>query len=523
MKRTIFYIIISFFCFIAGIILSSRIVPRIKNLSNIFTLNEDSKEKNLNDSIQDIYITIKDKEYKKLRQRRDYAINGNYLTDSLQSSVKAEIKYNNQIFKTKIGLTGGLKEHFEDQEKWSFKLKLSENKQINGMTKFAILYPEARGYLTDWLAYKLLKARGVISLKVGFCDVFLNKNYLGLYYLEERFGDHVLKNNQLEKGVIFKIKIALKGEDVGKSFNYNTNLKFYNEKYILEDSLLNSYFLEANQLWFSFYSGLLKASEVFDLHKFATVFAISDLLNSKHGYSVHNLRFYYNPITKLIEPIAREWMDLNNGPPLNKNFGSLTIEGEVANNIQWDNVYLKNFLIEKLYKDIQLQEFYIKELGIISKRKYLDSVLLKNNKELKLFTAKINNYDSTYHFPYLKLYENQEEILKKLYPENPSIVVNFKEINHNIVTLLVKNKSNLPQEIHEVKFLNKNILENKYTVLPKYLKKDGQKLELKLDIDSKNIDFRKTTIDVVFSCLGTSPEMRNYLGEKIINKTIVLF
>jgi len=172
MKRTIFYIIISFFCFIAGIILSSRIVPRIKNLSNIFTLNEDSKEKNLNDSIQDIYITIKDKEYKKLRQRRDYAITGNYLSDSLQSSVKAEIKYNNQIFKTKIGLTGGLKDHFIDSKKWSFKLKLSENKQINGMTKFAILYPEARGYLTDWLAYKLLKARGVISLKVGFCDVF---------------------------------------------------------------------------------------------------------------------------------------------------------------------------------------------------------------------------------------------------------------------------------------------------------------------------------------------------------------
>ena len=80
----------------------------------------------------------------------------------------------------------------------------------------------------------------------------------------------------------------------------------------------------------------------FDLRKFATVFAISDLLNSKHGYSVHNLRFYYNPITRLIEPIAREWMDLNNGPP-NKKFGSLTIEGEQANNVQWDNVYQKIF------------------------------------------------------------------------------------------------------------------------------------------------------------------------------------
>ena len=523
MKRTIFYIIISFFCFIAGIILSSRIVPRIKILSNTFTLNEDSKEKNLIDSIHDIHISIKDKDYKKLRQRRDLAITGIYLPDSLQSYVKSEIKYNNQIFKAKTSLTGGLKEHFINQKKWSFKFKLNEKKQINGMTKFAILYPEARGYLTDWIAYKLLKSRSVIALKVGFCDVFLNQNFLGLYYLEERFGNHILKNNQLDNGVIFKIRIALKSEDIGKSFNYNTNLKIYNEKEILEDSLLKSYLFEVNQLWFSFYSGDLKVSEVFDLHKFATVFAISDLLNSKHGYSVHNLRFYYNPTTKLIEPIAREWMDLQNGPPLNKNFGSLTVEGEVENNIQWDNVYLKNFLIEKLYKDIQLQEFYIKELEIISKRKFLDSVLLKNNKELKLFTAKIQNYDSTYHFPYSKLYENQKEISKKLYPETPSIVVNFKEINHNVVTLLVKNNSNLTQEIHEVKVLNKNILKNKYTVLPNYFRKEDQELVLKLDTELENIDFRKTTVDVIFSCLGTSPKMNNYLGEQIINKTIVLF
>ena len=523
MKRIIFYIIISFFCFIAGIILSTRIVPTLKSFRNKILFKEELKEQNLNDSIHDLFLSIKEKDYEKLKQRRDLAIKGNYLPDSLQSNVKAEVKYNNQIFKAKIGLTGGLKEHFIDQNKWSFKLKLSENKEINGMTKFAILYPEARGFLTDWMAYKLIKARGGIALKVGFCDVFLNKSFLGLYYLEERYGNHVSKNNFLEDGIIFKIKIALKSKDVGKSFNYNTNLKFYNEKNILADSLLKSYLFEVNQLWFSFYSGDIKVSEVFDLHKFASVFAISDLLNSKHGYSVHNLRFYYNPVSKLIEPIAREWMDLNTGPPLDKKFGSLTTEGEVVNNVQWDNVYQKNFLIEELYKDIQLQELYFKELSIISKRKYLDSVLMINNEELKIFIAKIQNYDSTYQFPYSKIYENQDEIYKKLYPEKPSIVVYFKEIKNNIVTLLVKNKSDLPQQIHEVKLLNKNFLKNKFTVLPNYLKKEGQEIKINLDPELTNKNFQKTNIDVIFSCLGTSPEIINYLGEKIINKTVVLF
>ena len=72
--------------------------------------------------------------------------------------------------------------------------------------------------------------------------MFLNKVS---YYLEERYGNHVTKNNLLEDGLIFKIKIALKSKDVGKSFNYNTNLKFYNEKNILADSLLKVIFMRS--------------------------------------------------------------------------------------------------------------------------------------------------------------------------------------------------------------------------------------------------------------------------------------
>jgi hypothetical protein len=146
-----------------------------------------------------------------------------------------------------------------------------------------------------------------------------------------------------------------------------------------------------------------------------------------------------------------------------------------------------------------------------------------NNEELKIFIAKIQNYDSKYNFSYAKLYENQDEILKKIYPETPSLLVKIKEINNNIVTLIVKNKSNIPQQIHEIKRLNKNVLNNKFTVLPNYLKKDGQKLELIIDTKSKNIDIQKLNLEVIFSCLGISPEITNYLGEKITNKTVVLF
>lgn len=517
-----FYIILVFFSFGLGIILSNQIKSKIKFFFQEMESKDVPGEINLNDSINDFHLNIKAPDLEKLQSRRNLALTANYLPDSLQSYIKAELKYNDLKFNTKIALTGGLNEHFSHKNKWSFKLKLEDDKKINGMSKFAFIYPNARGYLTDWLAYKLLKSRGGIYLRIGFCDVHLNKKYLGLYYLEERFGDHILINNDLENGIIFRMKIALKNEDISTSFNYNTNLKFYNLKNILKDSALKSQLAEIKQLWFSFYSGKLAAKEVFDLKKFATVFAVSDLLNSKHGYSVHNLRFYYNPTTKLFEPIGREWMNIDSGPPANKKFGTLTIEGELPENTQWDNVYLKNLIIETLYKNLTLQEMYIKELEVISDRKYLDSILNHNDEELTKYVTKIINYDSSYNFPYAKLYENQKSIIKKLHPETPSIRIHFNGFSKGKINFLVINETNIPQEISEIKYFNHSFLKSNYIVYPKYLKPEGQKLELKQGEGFSNLDFNSIGLDVVFCCLGGSPIMTNYLNEEIINMTTTL-
>ena len=520
MNRRVFYIGLAFFCFVGGILLSNSIKSKIKSFYHETPFTEKSKEINLNDSIHDFYLKIKDSDFDRLKLERDLALKESYLPDCLQSYHQAELKYNNQKFNAKIALTGGLKEHFNHINKWSFKLKLENGKKIKGMSKFAFIYPKARGYLTDWVAYKLLKARGGIGLKVGFCDVHINKKYFGLYYIEERFGNHILKNNGLENGIIFRMKIALKTENIGTSFNFNTNLKFYNLKNILSDSALKSQLSEIKQLWFSFYSGTREAKEVFDLKKFATVFAVSDLMNSKHGYSVHNLRFYYNPTTKLFEPIGREWMDIDSGPPENKKFGSLTIEGELSENVQWDNVYLKNLIIETLYKNVTLQEMYIKELEVISERKYLDSILKNNDTELNIYINKIKNYDSTYNFPYSKLYKNQKSILQKLYPETPSIRVYYKGLIKNKIELLVINETNLHQEISEIKYSNYSFLNSNFIIYPKYVNPEGQKLELKINEDFSFIDFNKSSLDIIFGCLGVSPVMTNYLNEKIINMTV---
>ena len=43
--------------------------------------------------------------------------------------------------------------------------------------------------------------------------------------------------------------------------------------------------------------------DVFDINLLAKYWALCDLFNAHHGLFDTNLRFYYNPITGLLEPV----------------------------------------------------------------------------------------------------------------------------------------------------------------------------------------------------------------------------
>ncbi|MCP4214221.1 MAG: hypothetical protein GY765_06170 [bacterium] len=53
-----------------------------------------------------------------------------------------------------------------------------------------------------------------------------------------------------------------------------------------------------------FRSGKLKVSEAFDEGKLAVYFAVTDVLGMRHGAIQKSLKFYYNPITRKLEPIG---------------------------------------------------------------------------------------------------------------------------------------------------------------------------------------------------------------------------
>ena len=110
--------------------------------------------------INNISIDVKFKNWEKIRYHREKALLlGGQIREEFKEEVPAKIRFDNKTYKVKIKLTGGNEQHINHPSKWSLMVKLEEGKTIMGMTKFALLYPRARGYLTDWVASKLLNAR----------------------------------------------------------------------------------------------------------------------------------------------------------------------------------------------------------------------------------------------------------------------------------------------------------------------------------------------------------------------------
>ncbi|HHS95559.1 MAG TPA: hypothetical protein ENJ45_03135, partial [Phaeodactylibacter sp.] len=106
-----------------------------------------------------------------------------------------------------------------DPDKWSFEVKVKGDKSIHGMKTFGMLIPKSRGFMTDWLAFELLKKRGLMGLRTDFVNVTINGTDHGLFYLEERFDKRLIEHNKLREGIIFKL---------------NNGFKAYKEKRILK-------------------------------------------------------------------------------------------------------------------------------------------------------------------------------------------------------------------------------------------------------------------------------------------------
>ena len=267
-----------------------------------------------NTDIPKISIDIKFKHLQKLHAKRAQAQETGFLSTGSDDYVPARISTNEKTIKVKLRLKGDNIDHL-DGSKWSFRVHVKGKDHFLGLRRFSIQHPKTRAFQGEILLHETLRQFGVITPNYTFVDVVINGNNIGIMAIEEHFSKELLERNGRKEGVIVKFNESyLWGEkDFANSGPFkegpfqsylNTNIEAFRSSKIKKSESLSQQFGIAVGLLRGFMQDKLQASDVFDAELLGSYLAGCEFWGAEHDILWPNIRFYLNPLTMKLEPIA---------------------------------------------------------------------------------------------------------------------------------------------------------------------------------------------------------------------------
>jgi len=313
----------------------------------------------LGDALDTLYIDIEPQDFAQIEAKRAEALERWILLASNEDFVPATLRMGEQTLPVRLRLKGDWADHVA-YDKWSFRIETRDDTYLYGMQVFSIQDPSMRTYLHEWAFQTSLRQEGLLGVHYDFARVVLNGKAMGIYALEEGFAKELLESQQRREGVIIRYS-----EDLlwtARAFYDDQVIPAALEKFFVIDDFESgridkSPALSAERdaaigLLRGFLTGDLTAEEVFDLEQLGKFLALTDLWSAPHGLIWHNLRYYYNPITARLEPIA---------------FDADPFSPEL--NFEQVGLPLENF-----YNDPLIQAAYVQALAEVSQPEFVDAL-----------------------------------------------------------------------------------------------------------------------------------------------------
>lgn len=260
-----------------------------------------------------LQLMIDSADLEHLQSVRLRAFERGFLETMDDSYVKVKVIYGPDTLKGKIRFKGDFLEHLYG-EKWSFRIKLKKKYSWNNMRTFSLHSPEARDFIDEEIAHKIFRSQDLLATRYGFVPVKLNGKSLGLYAYEEHFTKELPEAMERREGVIVKFsEDEMWYNEILKHNGYvERDIPFFSASPVLpfqeNRTAENKYLLEqfsiAQDLMEHFRYATKPASEIFEIDKLARFMALTDITGGYHGIHWHNMRFYYNPVSCRLEPIA---------------------------------------------------------------------------------------------------------------------------------------------------------------------------------------------------------------------------
>jgi hypothetical protein len=451
---------------------------------------------------ESIEIEIDKKDFKKLEKVRNEALKRGVMINVGDNYVPATIKYNGKTTKVKLRLKGHMTDHIKGN-KWSFRVKTDKKKAVFGMQRFTLQHPGTRNYGFEWMYHEMLKKEGIIALRYNFINVTLNGEDLGIYAIEEHFGQELIQNNDRLSGPIIRFNPSLYWEGRINEMNrvamveeykkfQSANVEAYNRGTILDDDKLTNYFVNSMILMEGFRRGELKVGQVFDVEKMAKFHAIIDIVGGHHSLDWSDVKYYYNPASMKLEPVGYESF-------------SIRKISSIAGNYKYteEQNYVSGFHTA-LFNDADFFRSYIQALDRMSKPAYLKAFFKEVNSEWEKKKAIVYS-----EFPYkdhnLKGYYTNQKIIRKLLDSPKGFNAYLTDLSSDTLKLRVGGVHSLPHEITEIRVGETVVPITTPIIIPSKLKNryiNYKEFEIPLPATAKVKASDERKIQITYSILG---------------------
>ncbi len=305
---------------------------------------------------------------------------GDIIDQKTKKEFDCVLVHDNKHYSGIIRFKGDWTDHLK-LSKWSFRVELDGGRTILGKRTFSIQHPSTRGYAKEWLLHELLKKEGVLTTRYEFLPVELNGKNLGLYAFEEHFVKQLLESQNRREGVILKLDEELfwKGMLLKKRENIHhyfpsyraTYFRPFKKKRTLKSKTLRKQLALGNNLLEMYRSMHPNVEQYMDVDLLTKYLAVLTVTNTPlHSIEWHNQRWYVNPVTARLEPIAFDFSD---------GFSAQSSENEVYKRFMGMNeqsaVELRDYSLAFLLKNPYVQERFIHNLERMLDPEYLQKFL----------------------------------------------------------------------------------------------------------------------------------------------------
>lgn len=419
--------------------------------------------------------------------------------------VPADLKYKGDKMDVELRLKGHMSDHVQ-KNKWSFRVKVRDDLgNVDGMRRFTLQHPGTRMYIYEWIYHQLLDREDVFHLRYKFLRVKMNGEDWGIYALEENFQKELVAFNNRPPGPLFRFNAdpywvdrynALVGERVrAENADYSSSfIEVYRDENVYEDKNMLQKFTKATALLEAFRRNELPSDSVFDIERMAKMHAMIDLVGGHHSLDWSDVKFYYNPVTSLIEPVGYESFS---GFPVKYIAGSYQYRPGKKN---YGDYHQNLFSNEKFFRA------YIRNLERIASDKYLDDFFAAVDSGLQA------NLQILYsEFPYKdfnkNMYYRHAKMIRKILQPSKSFHAFLEKTEEDSIVIQLGQVDALPVEITAIDFDGEVVqLENPVILpsKPKHLNTDYRSFAFK----NPDNDFDKDDIEIIYKILGSGYENR---------------